>query len=48
MLSEKQIIHILENKLINECSKSEKDQVFSFAFGNDFMNSKTKGKKVTK
>ena len=42
-LSEKQIINILENKLINKCSKSEKKQVMAYAFGEEFMDSDDKG-----
>ena len=46
-LTEKQIIDILENKTIDKCTKSEKEQVFNFAFGSEFMNSNDKGKKKT-
>ena len=42
-LTEKQMIHILENKLISKCSKEEKEQVNIFAFGEEFMESDTKG-----
>ena len=42
-LSEKQIINILDNKLIDTCNEEEKKQVFSFAFGDEFMKSKDKG-----
>ena len=45
MLTEKQIINILKNKLINKCSPKEKEQVFNFAFGEDFMKSNDKGSK---
>ena len=47
MLSEKEIINILENKLINKCNKSEKKQVMSYAFGEEFMQSDDKGAKKT-
>ena len=43
MLTEKQMIDILENKKINECTDDEKKQVFNFAFGEEFMESKDKG-----
>lgn len=42
-LSEKEIINILENKSINKCSKSQRMQVLSYAFGRDFINSNNKG-----
>ena len=42
-LTEKQIIHILDNKLIDTCNEKEKKQVFNFAFGKEFMESKDKG-----
>ena len=41
--TEKQIIIILENNLIKNCSKSEKSQVFKYAFGEEFMDSDDKG-----
>ena len=46
MLTEKQILHILKNKLINKCNKEQKKQVFNYAFGIEFMESKNKGSKV--
>ena len=42
-LTEKQIINILDNKLIDTCNEEEKKQVFNFAFGEEFMESKDKG-----
>jgi len=42
-LTEKQIINILDNKLIDTCNEEEKKQVFNFAFGDEFMKSKDKG-----
>ena len=47
MLTKKEIIHILENKLISKCTPKEKEQeqVFNFAFGEDFMQSNDKGSK---
>ena len=42
-LSEKQIINILDNKLIDTCNEEEKKQVFNFAFGEEFMESEDKG-----
>jgi hypothetical protein len=44
-MTKKQIIHILENKLISKCTPKEKEQVFNFAFGEDFMQSNDKGSK---
>ena len=44
-LTEKQIINILDNKLIDTCNEEEKKQVFNFAFGEEFMKSKDKGAK---
>ena len=46
MLTEKQIINILKNKLISKCTPKEKEQVFNFAFGNEFMKSNNKGTKI--
>ena len=45
MLTEKEIIHILKNKQISKCTPKEKQQVFNFAFGEDFMKSNDKGSK---
>ena len=42
-LTKKQIIHILDNNLIDTCNKEEKKQVFNFAFGEEFMESEDKG-----
>jgi len=42
-LTEKQIIHILDNNLIDTCNEKEKKQVFNFAFGEEFIKSKDKG-----
>lgn len=46
MLSKKEMIDIIKNKKINECSNSEKEQVMNFAFGEDFMESDNKGRLV--
>tara|TARA_Y100000401_G_scaffold8096_1_gene5481 strand:+ start:2582 stop:2728 length:147 start_codon:yes stop_codon:yes gene_type:complete len=45
MLTEKQIIYILENKLIARQTKEHKKQIFAFAFGEKYMSSKDKGRK---
>ena len=45
-LTEKKIVYILKNKLIDQCTKKEKEQFFKFAFGEKFMKSKNKGEKV--
>jgi len=37
-LSEEQLMYILDNKLIDSCTEDEKQQVFNFAFGEEFMN----------
>ena len=42
-LTEKKIIEILENNSIENCTKSEKSQVFKYAFGEEFMDSDDKG-----
>ena len=39
-LTKEQMIDIIENKKINQCSESERDQVMDFAFGSDFMDQK--------
>jgi hypothetical protein len=44
-LNEKQIIDILKNNKISQCSTHEKKQVFAYAFGEDYMASSNKGKK---
>ncbi len=43
-LTEKEMIMILRNNRINKYSKKERDQIMDFAFGEDFMKSKDKGK----
>ena len=40
----KEMIFILKNNLIETCNEEEKKQVFNFAFGEDFMQSKNKGR----
>ena len=42
-MTKKQMIYILKNNLINQCSEQEKKEVFNFAFGEKFMKSKDKG-----
>ena len=42
-LTEKQIINIIDNKLIDDCTEDEQEQVYNFAFGEEFMKSKDKG-----
>ena len=44
-LTEEQMIEIIKNKQINECSEEEKEQIMIFAFGYDFMESNDKGSK---
>jgi hypothetical protein len=42
-LTQKQMVAILKNKKINSCTKEQKEQVFNFAFGNEFMEKVSKG-----
>lgn len=43
-LTEKQMISILKNNLIETCTKEEKKQIYNFAFGEEFMQSEDKGR----
>ena len=43
-LTQRQMIFILKNNLIDTCTKKEKKQVFNFAFGEEFMKSEDKGR----
>jgi len=42
-LTEKEILNILQKNLLNTCNEQEKEQVFKYAFGEEFMISKDKG-----
>ena len=42
-LTEKQMIKIIDNKQIDNCSPEEKDQILEFAFGPLFVCSEDKG-----
>tara|TARA_A200000159_G_C7245059_1_gene306227 strand:- start:557 stop:733 length:177 start_codon:yes stop_codon:yes gene_type:complete len=42
-LTETQILEILKNNRIRECTKQEKAQVMAYAFGEEFMASDDKG-----
>jgi hypothetical protein len=42
-LTQRQMIFILKNNLIDTCDEEEKRQVFNFAFGEEFMESEDKG-----
>jgi|TARA_R100000329_G_scaffold145811_1_gene131749 hypothetical protein len=42
-LSENQMIEIIENKQIDNCSEDERRQVMNFAFGEEFVSSNDKG-----
>ena len=42
-MTEKEMIYILENKLVNTLSASDKKKIYNFAFGKEFMKSKDKG-----
>lgn len=42
-LTEEQMISILKNGTIKECSEEHKRQVMDFAFGEEFMESEDKG-----
>jgi hypothetical protein len=46
-LTEKQMIAIIQEKRISNCTKEEKAQVMNFAFGEDYMTSNDKGAKKT-
>ena len=46
-LTEQQMIEIIKNKQINDCSEEEKKQVMIFAFGKDYMESNDKSSKKT-
>jgi hypothetical protein len=35
ILTEKQILHIINNELLDECDSWEQDQVLTFVFGED-------------
>jgi len=43
-LTEKQMVAILKDKKINSCTKEQKEQIFDFAFGKQFMDSNDKGR----
>ena len=43
-LTEKQMIAILKNNLIETCSPGERIQIFNFAFGKEFIESEDKGR----
>ena len=43
MLTEKQMIKILETKTTSQYNKEEQRQIMNFAFGEEFMESKDKG-----
>tara|TARA_R100000773_G_C4185835_1_gene93668 strand:+ start:280 stop:477 length:198 start_codon:yes stop_codon:yes gene_type:complete len=44
-MTEKEMIEIMRNGTITKCNKSQVKQIMNFAFGNEFMESKDKGKK---
>ena len=46
-LTQRQMIFILKNNLIDTCNEEEKRQVFNFAFGEEFMESEDKGRLKT-
>ena len=43
-LTQRQMIFILKNNLIDTCDEEEKRQVFNFAFGEEYVQSKDKGR----
>jgi hypothetical protein len=47
LLTTEQIIEILDNNKISECTPEQKAQVMAFAFGEDFIESDNKGEIVT-
>lgn len=42
-LTEEQIIKIVEDKKIADCSDDERSQVFAFMFGDEYLASNEKG-----
>ena len=46
-LTEKQMIAIIKEKRITNCTKEEKEQVMNFAFGEDYIASNDKGARKT-
>ena len=46
-LTQKQMIKIIDNKEIDNCSSEEKDQILDFAFGPLFVCSEDKGEVFT-
>ena len=46
MLTEKEMIDIIKNKKIDKCTEDEKRQINAFAFGEEFMQSDNKGRRV--
>lgn len=44
-LTLKEIAYIIDNRLLNKCTKDERKQIMNFAFGEDFMNDKNPNKK---
>ena len=46
-LTQRQMIFILKNNLIDTCNEDENRQVFNFAFGEEYMQSKNKGRLKT-
>lgn len=42
-LTETEMIDIIKNKKIDNCTEDEKNQVFTFAFGAKYIKSKDKG-----
>ena len=47
LLTTEQMIEILENNKISECTPEQKAQVMAFAFGQDFIESNNKGEILT-
>ena len=43
-LTELEMMNIIKNKKIDNCTEEEKKQVFAFAFGTKYMKSNDKGK----
>lgn len=47
LLTTEQMIEILKNSKISECTPKQKEQVMAFAFGEEFMGSDKKGEIAT-
>ena len=42
-MTEKEMMSVLENGTIDQCTPEQRQQVFAFAFGEEYMSSEDKG-----